>query len=316
MGSLSQKHHIGGVENSLAAADAARVYNQAADGYLAYADGDTEHLFSFEGHHAYADRYVWSVLDTKLRELRRSGATSITILDAGCGPGTWTRRLVTRAGMLGFSVIRARGFDVAQVQVAAAWRNAQQLKSISGLDLAFEVADLEERMPEGDASVDIAVCLYSVLSHLPLTSLPPVVSELARVTRGSFITTVRAIGSTPTVFVGSLDGARRFERDHDSDQCDIEFADERHLALRFHLFTAAELQRQFASHFEIEDLCGLDLFHGRFSPDPRWNPLPVRFDPRLANLLAWLEERYARNPSIMDRATQSYVGRPPKTHLS
>ena len=112
MGSLSQKHHIGGVENSLAAADAARVYNQAADGYLAYADGDTEHLFSFEGHHAYADRYVWSVLDTKLRELRRSGATSITILDAGCGPGTWTRRLVTRAGMLGFSVIRARGFDV------------------------------------------------------------------------------------------------------------------------------------------------------------------------------------------------------------
>jgi len=169
-------------------------------------------------------------------------------------------------------------------------------------------------MPEGDASVDVAVCLYSVLSHLPLTSLPPVVSELARVTRGSFITTVRAIGGTPTVFIGPLDSARCFKLDHDSDQCDIEFLDGRHLALPFHLFTAEELQRQLASHFEIEDLCGLDLFHGRFSPDPRWNPLSVRFGPRLANLLAGLEERYARNPSIMDRASHlMVVGHPRRT---
>ena len=95
----------------------AAIYNQAGADYVAYADGDPKRLFSFEGQHAYADRHVWSVLETKLRGLWATGATSITVLDAGCGPGTWLRRLVARARLLGFSSITARGFDVAQVQV-------------------------------------------------------------------------------------------------------------------------------------------------------------------------------------------------------
>jgi hypothetical protein len=89
------RRHVRLVRNDTATEDAARAYNQAADAYLGYADGDPKHLFSFEGHHAYADRQVWSVLDMKLRELRAAGTTSISILDAGCGPGTWLRRLVT-----------------------------------------------------------------------------------------------------------------------------------------------------------------------------------------------------------------------------
>ena len=47
-------------------------------------------------------------LEAKLTHLRATGATSIKILDAGCGLGTWLRRLVTRAhaicGMLTFDV--------------------------------------------------------------------------------------------------------------------------------------------------------------------------------------------------------------------
>jgi hypothetical protein len=43
--------------------------------------------------------------------------------------------------------------------------------------------------------------------------------------------------------------------------------DGRRMALRFHLFTADELLRCFAEQFAVEDLCGLDIFHSRFSPD-------------------------------------------------
>src|ERR1700692_693868 len=74
---------------------------------------DPERLFCFEGLHAYADQYVWSVIEAKLMDLRTKGALSVSILDIGCGPGTWLRRLVTRAKTLGFTSIAARGFDVA-----------------------------------------------------------------------------------------------------------------------------------------------------------------------------------------------------------
>ena len=98
----------------------AAIYNQAGDDYVAYADGDPTQLFAFDGMHAYADRRVWALLETKLANLRASGASSVTLLDAGCGPGTWLRRLVTRARALGFTTITARGFDIAQAQIKRA----------------------------------------------------------------------------------------------------------------------------------------------------------------------------------------------------
>jgi hypothetical protein len=60
--------------------------------------------------------------------------------------------------------------------------------------------------------------------------------------------------------------------------------DGRRMALRFHLFTADELRRSFAEQFEVEDLCGLDIFHGRFSPIARWHPAAIGADPRFLNL--------------------------------
>ena len=52
-------------------------------------------------------------------------------------------------------------------------------------------------MPEADRSVDICLCLYGVLNHLPPDDLPAVFGEVARITKGKFIATARAIGSTP-----------------------------------------------------------------------------------------------------------------------
>jgi len=129
----------------------AAIYNQAGEDYAAYADGDPAHLFAFDGLHAYADRYVWTVLEAKLSALRASGAHSVSLLDAGCGPGTWLRRLVTRARELGFSNIRARGFDIAQAQIQRARAMASDLCSLPGVSLTFDVADLGAPLPEADA---------------------------------------------------------------------------------------------------------------------------------------------------------------------
>ena len=118
---------------------------------------------------------------------------------------------------------------------------------------------------------------------------------------GHFITTVRPVGSPPTAFVDSIEKVRRLKQDHARDQCEIELNDGRQIAFGFHLFTALELRGHFLPHFDIEDLSGLDLFHTRFMPDPRWN-LPFPEDRRLSNELARLELAHAASPAFMDSA--------------
>lgn len=286
-----------------APAEVAKVYNDAGDDYAAYADGDLSRPFAFEGMHAYADRCVWAVLEKKLIDLRASGAGSVRLLDAGCGPGTWLRRLVIRARSLGFSSITARGFDIADAQIQRAQLAARNLSSLPGVNLTFEVGDLADRLSEPDASVDLTLCLYSALSHLPVTRLPETSNELARVTSGYFITTVRPIGSMPTAFVDSIEKVRRLNQDHARDRCEIDLSDGRHIAFPFHQFTAAELRNYFASRFDIEDIRGLDLFHSRFMPDCRWNPVSPSDDSQLIDELERLEKAYATRTEFLDRAT-------------
>ena len=61
--------NMGSVGN-IATDSIAKAYNQAGNDYVAYADGNPRQLFSFSGLHAYADRHVWSILETKLHDLR------------------------------------------------------------------------------------------------------------------------------------------------------------------------------------------------------------------------------------------------------
>jgi SAM-dependent methyltransferase len=290
----------------------AAVFSRAGQSYTAYADGHTGRLFTFAGPHAYADRRVWSTLETNLTTLRAAGASSVSILDAGCGPGTWLRRLVSRAKALGFERVVARGFDVAEAQIEAARLAARDLAQLPGVDLAFDIGDLAAPLPEASGSVDLTLCLYSVLSHLPVAGLPKVAAELARVTRGHFITTVRPVGSVPSILVDSIERARHFQLDHARDQYRVELCDGRRFAVRFHLFDARELRRCFVESFVIEDLRGLDLFHSRFAPDPRWNPASLPAD--APGRLALLEEAYCRTPGFMERANHLLlVGRPRHT---
>ena len=290
-----------------AVTNAADAYNQAGDDYLAYADGTGEELYSFDGRYAYGDRQIWTLLERKLNELRAAGADSVTILDAGCGPGTWLCRIVARAHALGFTTINARGFDIAQTQIQLARLHGHELSRLPGVTLTFDVRDVTRPFSESDASVDIILCLYAVLNHVPVAALPAFFAEVARVTTGCFVSTVRAAGSTPTIFVDSLDKARDFKQDNNRDRCEIELQDGRRLAFDSHLFTAAELRQLIGNRFVIEDFRGLDLFHSRFALDPRWNPASLAADYHLGEELALLEEAYATNPHVMDRAAHLLV---------
>lgn len=289
----------------------ARAYNGAGRNYGAYADGDLAHLFEFSGLHSFADKQLWELLEGELVRLRESGTTVVRILDAGCGPGTWLRRMVIRARALGFKEIHARGFDIAEVQIHEARHLARDLANVPGISLRFDCGDLLSAIPEATASVDITICLYSVLSHIAVSNLPHVLAELSRVTKGKFITTVRAIGSEPTIFVDSLDKARDFRLDHERDRCKVEFRNGSGIEVPFHLFSSGELRSRMARHFETEDLCGLDIFHSRFAPDRRWNPGTLVSGEHMMDCLSILEAMHARDPELMDRANHLlFVGRP------
>src|ERR1700737_2934283 len=136
-------HSVLAVDNE-ATDDVADIYNQAGDDYVSYADGDPSRPFAFDGMHAYADRCVWAVLESKLTDLRASGASSVRLLDAGCGPGTWLRRLVIRAHALGFSSISARGFDIAEAQIQRA-----RLASRKSCQPSWSGSDIRRRRPNG-----------------------------------------------------------------------------------------------------------------------------------------------------------------------
>ena len=280
----------------------AEIYDRAGAAYSAYADGDPSQIFDFSGPHAQADRCVWSCLAAKLAELRISGATSVRILDAGCGPGAWVRRLVTRAKEMGFSQIIARGFDISPAQIQQARVLARNLAALPGVELTFSVADLRDPLPEADGSVDIALCLYSALSHLPVSALPQFSTDIARATAGHFITTVRSIGSMPTALVDSIENVRLIRHDDALDQCEIEFSDGQQSTFPFHLFSSSELREFFSGAFDIELMQGLDLFHSRFAIDPRWNPENLPFSERFVEQLSRLEDVHSLDPQYMDHA--------------
>ena len=300
--------------------DIAEIYNRAGAGYAAYADGDltvgdSGQLFTFDGPHAYADRCLWEALDSKLVALRAAGRGAIRILDAGCGPGTWLRRLVTRSLALGFSRIDARGFDIAEAQIEWARAHSRDLADKPEVSLTFEVADLCDGLPEKDDSVDLTVCLYSVLSHLEVIRLPWVAQELSRVTRGFFVATVRPVGSPPSVFVDTVENAQNFEHDNLHDRCKVELYDGRCFTMSIHLFSADELRGYFAGDFEIETLRGLDLFHSRFALDPRWNPpIPALTGEQFDGELTRIEEAFAASPNFIEHAAHLLLvaHRPPE----
>jgi SAM-dependent methyltransferase len=289
-------------------------YDRAGERYRAYADGDADKLYEFDGQYAYGDQEIWRILGNTLNKLRARGRRELSVLDLGCGPGTWIRRIVNWAAKMGFTRITARGVDLAEAQVRRARLLSQDLARHPGVSLRFETGDIRRRMSETDGSTDICLCLYGVLNHLSANELPLVFGEVARVTRGKFVATVRAIGSTPTIYVDGVKAAKAYHQDNVNGQLQVEFQNGRQNSFPSHLFSAAEVRALAAPALEIEELSGLDLFHARFATDPDWNPAEATPDANFIHALRVLEHRFRRNPTFVDHATHLLlIGRPKRS---
>jgi SAM-dependent methyltransferase len=278
-------------------------YDRAGERYRAYADGDVDKLYEFDGQYAYGDQEIWRILGNTLNKLRARGRRDLSVVDLGCGPGTWIRRIVDWAVKTGFTRIIAHGVDLAEAQVRRARLLSQHLARHAGVRLRFEVGDIRERMPEPDGSVDICLCLYGVLNHLPAKDLPTVFGEVARITKGKFITTLRAIGSTPTIYVDGVKAAKTYHQDNVHGRLQVEFQNGGQTSFPSHLFSASEIRALATPILGIEELSGLDLFHTRFATDPDWNPVEATPDANFIHALRVLEHRFRRNPTFMDHAT-------------
>src|ERR1700722_8889885 len=73
-------------------ADVGLDYDRAGERYRAYADGAVDKLYGFDGQYAYVEREIWRILGNTLNMLRGIGRRELSVLDLGCGPGTWLRR--------------------------------------------------------------------------------------------------------------------------------------------------------------------------------------------------------------------------------
>lgn len=284
----------------------AKAYDNAGGRYQAYADGDLDRLYAFGGPYAFGDRQTWTVIEQRLHQLRLSGQRTLCILDLGCGPGTWILRTITCALRMGFTDIAARGIDLSEFQIRRARFLARGLAERAEVHLSFEVGDSRGHFAEADGGVDLCLCLYGVLNHLAAEDVAHLMGEIARVTSRWFIATVRTAGSTPTIYVDRVSAARSFRQNNKLDRLEVEFQNGELAVFNSHLFSRAELQTLISPFMRVEDLQGLDLFHGRFSRDPRWNPSGGE-NSKFMHELAALETRYAHDPEFMDHSTHLMI---------
>jgi hypothetical protein len=74
----------------------ADAYDYAGDGYGRYADGepleDSATEADCSAHHA--DTIVWATICQAIDHAKNAGLSTLRVLDAGCGPGTWIRRVL------------------------------------------------------------------------------------------------------------------------------------------------------------------------------------------------------------------------------
>jgi len=297
----------------------ADAYNHVGDGYGCYADGNWDddpamsHVRS-----AHADSLVWAAICTVIDQLQASGVATLRLLDAGCGPGAWTKRIANRALRQGLKV-EAIGFDISSGQLAIACKQADYFCSSFPEDLRPRLQFIEHNLamplPWDDGQFHLVLCNFAVLNHLRSTVLPSVVSELCRVSSFRTISTVRALASPPTACIVGLNQACEVHQDSDAGELTVVLKDGTRHRFPFNLYSAEKLKTAFAPFAEVIDIRAVDLFVNRFSSDSNWAANPISSLPGRGDVLATLrelEESFCRLPGWIDHGTHVLIVAEPR----
>ena len=298
----------------------ARAYDHVGPGYGRYADGEgSEEPAMAAIRSAHADTIVWETICTSMDQLCQDGVSNLRILDAGCGPGTWLRRIAARAHRQGLHV-EAVGFDISSGQLDIARERAQSmLRRIADAHapkLELLEHSLADPLPWDDAQFHIALCNFGVLNHLPRAVLPTAIAELCRVASHRVIATPRALASPPTACIIGTEAVREFHEDCGRGQLALVLKDGTRHVLTFNLYGAETLRALFAPHATVLDLRAVDLFLSRFAPDANWTAnLVDRLAGRQEVMLRLkeLEEPLCRLSGWVDHGTHVLIVAKPKS---
>jgi SAM-dependent methyltransferase len=292
----------------------ASAYDHAGDDYLRYADGeDLDDAPAPVARSAQADTIVWQTICSAIEALQRDGASTLRILDAGCGPGTWLRRIAVHAHRQGLRV-DAVGFDISTGQLDIARRRAETLSAHIGdgeaPKLEFVRHDLVDPLPWQTGQFHVVLCNFAVLNHLARAALPTAIAELCRVASQRVIATLRALASPPTACIVGTDQVRQLHEDCARGRLHLLSKDGTRHVLTFNLYGADALKALFAPHAAIADLRAIDLFVSRFAPDANWTKTLVEGlagRQQVMQRLKELEEPLCRLPGWVDHGTHVLI---------
>jgi SAM-dependent methyltransferase len=216
-------------------------------------------------------------LQTHIRFLDRFVRAGDRVLDAGAGPGRFTRELVR----LGGDVV---ALDISQVQLDLLHGRLPDVECVLG-----DLTDLSEFE---DGSFDTVVCFGGPLSYL-LDDAPSGLAELVRVTKPGGLVLVSVMSLVGCVVHYAAELVELARRDGIATQLAIvesgvlpEKPDYGHLAMR--LYRYDELEAMLSEHGRVVAAAGAGLL-------PTLDPE----DEELADFVVELEARVSEDPSSL-----------------
>jgi SAM-dependent methyltransferase len=299
----------------LPAAEAvANAYDYAGDDYGHYADGEEqEDIATGPARSAHADAILWGAICATIDQLRTEGVATLRVLDAGCGPGAWIRRIAAHAHQHELNV-EAVGFDISTGQLDIARRRTDRfLARIGGacsLKVEFLEHSLAKALPWANGQFHLVLCNFAVLNHLPQAVLHTAIAELCRVASARVIATVRALASPATACIVSPDRVREYHLDCTRGQLALLLKDGTEHQIPFNPYSAEALKELFVAHATIIDIRAMDLFLSRFAPDAHWTAVLIKSLPgrqETTSFLRDLEESLCRLPAWVNQGTHVLI---------
>ena len=227
-----------------------RGYSNEHHNYMLYADGDiTTELFAFERMGRpwdYNDLVTWETIERVIEEVKPT-----SILDIGCGVGTWAFRVLTR-----FPGITIKGVDIAEGQIEHAKRLARDHFTDVSDRVQFYVGDAGNLDREADQAHGLTLCLHDVLNHMP--PYRDGIREMVRVGKTN-ITSVHTTGGPRTFY--TVDPAEiDMETVHKEGNW-LQFRTNDGAQYEFHdkLFGYDEITGLFREQVHVRDSFGVDI---------------------------------------------------------